>query len=261
MKKANNVIYHLDMANSPKDIKKRIKEVWGQYMAYHIFNVPDCDYIQVYEELAESLGEIRLCHPVNDKSTKFSKSRDIKYNPDIYHYFASNARQPLHTDYAYYRSDESPDWLILFCIKPSEYGGNTNILSTKKMVAILAKYNQELLEKIKIDVTWKYYGEDGDKLHKKSIYNGEHINWNYWQIKEEHNSEEVMNIREEFFRFLEDVIVGGSMYDFSKTWKSKDCIIFNDKLTLHGRDAFLGDRWLKDHAFFEKIKEVKNNEY
>ena len=28
--------------------------------------------------------------------------------------------------------------------------------------------------------------------------------------------------------------------------------IFNDKYNLHGRDAFLGDRWLKDHAFYNK---------
>ena len=47
----------------------------------------------MYENIAESLiGKIRLCHPVNDKSTKFSKSRDIKPNPRLYHYTA-NTRQ------------------------------------------------------------------------------------------------------------------------------------------------------------------------
>ena len=40
------------------------------------------------------------------------------------------------------------------------------------------------------------------------------------------------------------------MYDMSKKWTTGDCIIFNDHLTLHDRSTFLGNRWLKDHAFF-----------
>ena len=61
-----------------------------------------------------------------------------------------------------------------------------------------------------------------------------------------------MEIREEFFKFLEQMIVAGSIYDFSKIWKRGDVMIFNDKKILHGRDSFLGDRWLKDHAVFAK---------
>ena len=60
-----------------------------------------------------------------------------------------------------------------------------------------------------------------------------------------------MKIREEFFKFLENVIVDGCIYYFSKKWDVGDCIIFNDRIMLHGRDAFLGnERWLKDHAFY-----------
>ena len=61
-----------------------------------------------------------------------------------------------------------------------------------------------------------------------------------------------MKIREELFEFLEKVIVSGGIYDLSKKWNTGDCVIFNDHLTLHGRSAFLGDRWLKDHAVFSK---------
>ena len=248
----SKLIYNLDMNIATGTIKEEILKVWGGYQAYNIFNVSDEDYEKQYEELAEALGTIRLCHPVNDKTTKFSKSRDVKYDPTIYHYFASNTRQPLHTDYSYYEKNESPDWLMLYCKYPSEYGGMTHLLSTNTLKQILEKYNSDLLKRIQINVHWKYTGEDGDKLHVKPIFDGEQINWNYWQIKEEFNNDQVMQVREEFFRFLEDVIVDGAMYDFSKTWKSGDCIIFNDKYTLHGRDAFLGDRWLKDHAFYER---------
>tara|TARA_R100001079_G_scaffold49605_2_gene25242 strand:- start:2396 stop:3175 length:780 start_codon:yes stop_codon:yes gene_type:complete len=253
--KQYNKICTIDMSKSSKSILEELQPVWGKFKAYHIENVNTKDFEKEYEEAAEKLGEIRLCHPVNDKSTEFSKSRDIKYNPEIYHYFASNTRQPLHTDYAYYHETESPDWLMLYCMQPSEYGGKTHLLSTESLISILKKYNPKLLEDIKVDVTWKYNGKDGDKIHKKPILEGHKINWNYWQIKEELNTPEVMKIREEFFTFLEKVIVDGCMYDFSKIWKPGDCIIFNDKFTLHGRDAFLGQRWLKDHAFYSKQKE------
>lgn len=244
------IICHLDMSQSNADIKERLGEVWGEYMAYHIFNVPKMDIEKTYEELAEHLGEIRLCHSANDKNTAFSKSRDIKPDPNLPHYFASNTRQPLHTDYAYYESSESPEWLMLYCIKPSDLGGKTHLISTATLDNILSKYNPTLLEDIKTDITWMYTGDDGDKMHKKPIYEDGKINWNYWQIKEEFNDEKIMNIRTDFHNFLEDYIVSGGIYDFSKTWKSGDCIIFNDKYNLHCRDAFLGDRWLKDHAFY-----------
>jgi alpha-ketoglutarate-dependent taurine dioxygenase len=251
----NESIYHIDMSQSFGTVHQELEEVWGKYSTYHIFNVPETDYVSLYENLTESLGEIRMCHSANDKKLSFSKSRDIKHNPNLNHYFASSTRQPLHTDYAYYETQESPEWLLLYCLKPSEFGGKTNLLSTKTLSQILNKYNPSLLDKIKVTVNWKYNGVDGDKLHQKQIFDGKNINWNYWQIKEEYNSDEVIKIRDEFFNFLENVIVGGGIYDFSKKWETGDCIIFNDRLNLHGRDAFLGnDRWLKDHAFFNKKK-------
>jgi hypothetical protein len=251
----DNTICHIDMASNTS-VKEELLKVWGKYNAYHIFNIPNVeDYTEIYKELAEELGELRTCHSANDKVTSFSKSRDIKFDPSLYHYFASNTRQPLHTDWAYYESSDSPEWLMLYCLEPSEWGGKTHILSIKTLEKILKTYNPELLEKIKIDVCWKYNGVDGDKLHKKPIYDGKSINWNYWQIKEEYNNEEIIKVRDEFFYFLENYIVGGGIYDFSKKWQKGDCILFNDKVNLHGRDAFLGtSRWLKDHAIYNVIK-------
>ena len=252
-KKIDNIICHIDMSSGNQNIKERISEVWGDYIAYHIYNFYDNDYIKTYEELSESLGNIRLCPAVNSNKMELKKSTDIKYNSELYHYFAANTRQPLHTDYAYYPSDEHPDWLMLYCLGVPEYGGLTHILSVKTLKIILEKYNPLLLKKIHTNITWKYNGIDGEKIHSKPLLDNEFINWNYWQIKEDINSPEVMEIRQEFFNFLENVIVDGNIYDFSKKWNVGDCIIFNDHLTLHGRDAFLGnDRWLKDHAFFNK---------
>ena len=249
----DKIICHIDMSNSNLNIKDKIDKVWGEYMVYHIYNLPKTNYVDFYEKLAESLGKIRLCPAVNNNTMKLSKSTDIKPNPDLYHYFSSTTRQPLHTDYSYYAENDHPDWLMLYCLGVPEYGGLTHVLSTKTLKTILKKYNPKLLDKLYVDITWEYKGNDGEHTHKKPLFDGKFINWNYYQIKEEFNGSKIMEIRQELFNFLENTIVDGGIYDFSKQWDIGDCIIFNDHLTLHGRDAFLGnDRWLKDHAFFNK---------
>ena len=253
-----NIICHIDLGNilenTYKSINDVLDQVWGYYMAYNIYNFPkSVDNAHVYEKLANHLGVVRKAHPVNDKTTKFSNSRDIKYNPEIPHYYASNSRQPLHTDYAYYHKDSCPDWLMLYCIKPSEFGGITYLLSTVTLNKILEKYNKKLLtEIINTDIVYEYKGEDGDRVHTKSLYDGKFINWNFYQIKDKLNNKNTNETRDKFFEFLEETVVAGQMFDFSKKWSAGDCIVFNDHLMLHGRSSFLGDRWLKDHAFYDK---------
>ena len=231
-------------------IVDKMQESFGQHLFYHIYNVPETDYVQFYEKLASDLGPIRGLHPVNDKTKKFSISRDIKPDPSLYHYYASNTRQPLHTDYAYYPEENAADWLMLYCLLPSEYGGRTHLLSSLSLTEILLKFKPDLLEKLQTEIVWSYEGVDGDKIHKRPILDNGKINWNYWQIKNDLNPTTSIEIRDEFFKFLEEMIVSGGIYDFTKIWKKGDAIIFNDKYSLHGRDAFLGERWLKDHAFF-----------
>jgi hypothetical protein len=126
---------------------------------------------------------------------------------------------------------------MLYCLKPSKFGGQTHLLTVKTLVKIMEEYEPELLERIKTDIVWEYTGVDGDKIHTKPLFDGTNI-----------------EVREDFYFFLEQTIVAGNMYDYSKKWKRGDCIIFNDHTNLHGRDAFLGDRWLKDHAIFDPNK-------
>ena len=247
-KQESSIICHIDMSNTD-NLKKQIDKVWGKYIAYHIFNVSEQDYISLYAELADHLGRVDYRISVNGND-KMAKSRDIKYDANLYHYFASNTRQPLHTDYAYYKEVDAPDWLMLYCMDISEFGGMTHILSVKTLKYVLEKYNPELLEKIRIDVSWKYSGATGDITHTRPLFDGDQINWNYWQIKEDLNTPEVMSVRQDFFDFMEDFVQAGRIFDFSKQWQLGDCIIFNDHLSLHARDAFLGNtRWLRDSAF------------
>ena len=252
-------ICHIDMQSSdPKQVINMVNAVWGEYDVYHICNMPNHDFISTYQDLANTMGEIKECHPVNDKNTEISTSRDIKFDPSIPHFFASNNRQPLHTDYAYYEESEAPEWLMLYCVTPSKHGGITDLLSLDTLKDVMLEHNPKLLKDIEVDIVWKYDSPDGEILHTKPILDKDKINWNYYQINKELNTKAAVKIVEEFFSFLEDVIVPARIYDYSKERKEGDCIIFKDSSNLHGRSAFLGDRWLKDHALHcKQPKEVE----
>jgi len=249
---SNNIILEINGDKGLDYIANSLQLEWGKYQVYNIINVPKTDYALFYENLATQLGTIEACRPVNDKSKEFSKSRDIKPDPSVYHFYAAKTRQPLHTDHAHYPLSQSPDWVYMYCLEASDFGGTTRILSLSKLKKIMEQYNPKLLEKLSINASYGYVGPNGDEIHTKPILFNDIINWNYWQIKPKINSKEVLKVREEFFRFLEDVIGDGCMYDFSKIWSKGDLIIFNDKKVMHGRDAFLGDRWLKTFSLFNK---------
>lgn len=251
LKKLDNYIFELNGSIGQAKIIKTLQENWNKYQIYHIFNLEETDYERFYEDLANKLGVIQDCRPVNSKDKAFSKTRDIRYEPSDYHFYAANTRQPLHTDHAYYPEKKSPDWAMLYCLGTSEFGGSTRFLTVENLRKIMKKYNNTLLSKLSKEVTWRYIGDGENEIHHKPILSGERINWNYWQIKSDLNDEKIIKIANEFFEFLENVIEDGNIFDFSKIWARGDAVICNDKKVLHGRDAFLGnDRWLKYHAFY-----------
>jgi hypothetical protein len=129
----NKIIEYFDIETYDELIIKKISLIFNYFLIYNIFNFPtnlsDQNIINFYNNLCIRLGEKKICHPVNDKSTLMSDSRDIKYdsnNPNNAHFYISNERQPLHNDYAYYPLNKSSDWLILFCLKSSKYGYHTH---------------------------------------------------------------------------------------------------------------------------------------
>jgi alpha-ketoglutarate-dependent taurine dioxygenase len=250
------IINHIQYNDINQLIKDMIHNVWGKFLIYNISNIPetytDIEIKKLYFEIGKQCGEIQNCKAFNSESVDYDVSRDIKYIPNINHFYASNIRQPLHTDYAYYEKDNSPDWLILYSLKVAEWGGITSLISTKTLTSILKKYEYNLYEKLNRNITY-VYKEDGYNIkHNKVLLNDKNIiNWNKFQI-DESNDNEIKEICHTFFNFLENKIVGGNIYDISKSWNRGDCVIFNDHLVLHCRSAFYGERWLKDHAIYDK---------
>ena len=237
----------------------KLSLVFNHFLIYNIYNLPsylsDQNIIDIYTNLASKLGIVFRCHPVNDKQTNKTISRQIKYDPlaSSLHFFSSNSRQPLHNDYAYYEINNTPDWLTIFALKSAEYGGSTSIITNNKIKTILEKYNNNLLEKINTDINYLYTDiEVGDIKHKKKLFDNKTniSNWNYFQIKEELNSKELIKIKDEFFSFLNKKITASKITTLSKILKRGDCIILNDHLVMHERASFFGERHLQDVAFF-----------
>jgi hypothetical protein len=203
-----------------------------------------CDF---YEELARGLGDIRAGHAANYLDTAVSISRDIKPNATEDHFFCSTTMQPYHTDMAYVPDDEAGDWLILYCIKPSLLGGSTRVLSVNTLASVMEQFAPSLLRELSTDITWVYRKGAETIFHSKPILSEGLINWNYWQISRQGNSEEALSVCDRFFEFLSSKIEGANIYDVSKKWNAGDALLIRDREALHGRDAFFGDRWLKDH--------------
>jgi len=257
-----NKYCHYEKNYNYKDlILNNIRKVWGHFSRYYIFNLnkelTNAEIEDIYNVLSSHLGKIIQARPVNDDSKKISYTRDVKFVPNSNHFYSSNLMQPLHSDFAYFPYDKSPDYLTLFCYKKAEYGGITSLITTKKVKEVMKKYNPELYSKvIDLDFTWKSQvdSQGNFEIHDKFFFdeNTNYINWNYFQIKKEYNNESKMKLREEIFYFFNEVISKGYMYDLNIEWERGDCVLFNDHLNLHTRTTFLGERWLSGNAFFIK---------
>ena len=239
----------------------KINPIFNCFLIYNIYGFPphitDETIINIYTNLVSKIGDIFKCHPVNDKTTNKSTSRAIKYDKDTttLHFFSSNSKQPLHNDYAYYEQTKKPNWLAIFSLKSAEYGGVTSFITNNKLKTILEKYDCELLSKITTKLTYVYNDIDCENIvHTKQLFNIKNniSNWNYFQIKPEYNTTEVMNIKEDFFNFLNKNITDARVNTISKVIQRGECIIFNDMYVMHERSSFLGDRHLQDIAFYLK---------
>lgn len=252
-------VCHIDASNlhsSSGDLASEIYTCWAKtrnaYAAVHIYNLPpgfenDSAVKGLYERISKQIGEVAACAPVNAHGTT-GMSRDIKWEPNSKHFFSSSSRQPLHNDYAYYPTESKPEWLMLYCLAPSEIGGTTYFTTTSTIIDTLRRVEPDLLSALKTEVVWNYQEAGTSVLHSKPILDDSgRMNWNYFQLDNNLNPE-IVNTKDRFFEFLEDSVVGGLVFTFQKKWQKGDCILLIDSKVLHGRSSFAGHRWLKDHA-------------
>lgn len=261
------ILDYYDENTNKNDYQERIidlvSSVFRKFLIFHIFNLPlsfsDDDVNNLYNKLGNKLGSLISCLPVNDILVSKTLSRDIKYDPfakDL-HFYSSNSRQPWHNDYSHYPASLSPDWLILYCLEPSEYGGITSLITNNKIQKIMKKYEPKLWENIEHNINYLFIQKGNNILHPKLLFNKTNntSNWNYFQIYKDYNDENSMSLREKYSIFLNKNITEGRISTINKNWKKGDCIIFNDHLVMHERSAFYGSRHLKDmHIMDNEIK-------
>jgi alpha-ketoglutarate-dependent taurine dioxygenase len=222
--------------NDPVKTGALIKKILSnkRYKIVHVkynFNFNNMD--QYWIECAKCIGKLAQMEE-NDKGNKTGNALtniQYPYNKQSESFIHSNKRQPLHTDGAY--ESNAPPVTFFYCKESPKYGGGTIFLSVKNLKKYMKLFSKELFQKI---TSTPVYHSKGNDFKIKKIIENKKVNWNYYRC-------EKTDLRDSFHEFLENYIVGGNLFKEIKL-KKGDALFFKDQELLHGRTAFLGNRWL-----------------
>lgn len=226
----------------PGELKKTIQD----YKVVVLKGVdPNSDLENFYTGLTDHLGEIVNADEDNKSGNREASNRwtDIRFDKEQENTFRHSAtQQPLHTDTAYTSYDN--DVNFFFCKVCAEVGGATTFVDGVQLWDILEKYRPDLLEKLTQHEVIFDKGETEKKTKRiiEKDADGIHLNWNYFRVSED-NSQEVIDMCEEFHDFLERKIVDAGL-PTGAILQPGEAVFFQDTRILHGRNAFFGQRTL-----------------
>lgn len=212
-----------------------VKDAINNCEVLHIIPLEKIEYVEnFYIEVAENLG--KLFSSEEDFGTKNKTGNlwsEIKYIKEKSESFShSNTRQPFHTDGAY--ESNAPDISFFYCIEKANFGGATTFVDSDVLLDCLNFYNKSLLRKIQNTPICHHKGNDQKIL---PILKDNNWNWNYFRAEKN-------KIVEEFNYFLEEIIYKSGLYR-SIILNPGEALFFWDHKVLHGRNAFLGNRYLR----------------
>ncbi len=246
------------------EIANNINSLIGESKVIVIRNVSDdIDLNKYYTDLGHQLGFLlkKDVDPINRKIIHDSWTTirfDERYIEQTYKH--SNKHQPLHTDYCNASIDLS--LVLLICQEAAPVGGATFFIDGDQLVSIIKEYNPELYQLLcSQEVIFGFSSPIFRNTAKIIDYDSNDellLNWNYAVVSPD-NSENVLKMCTIFHEFLEEHIVNGGLT--TKVYlKKNEGVIFRDKKVLHGRDAFLGNRFLLKGAIatsnIEYVKKV-----
>ena len=205
-----------------------------------------------YNKLNNLLGEVKLV----DKNKYCDKDQDkywvnveYKFNykneQNIIPPWKSNNQLMLHTDNTLSNNLNFGNITELVCISPSEYSGETVIISNNKIIEIV-KYldlinNTNLYEELLNTKIFHKYIEKNICLKKDQKYT---FNFNITQIlKSELNSIENLNIAKDFLNILDNIMKSSLVLDIKL--EKGDALLINDEQVMHGRKYVFGERLMK----------------
>ena len=219
--------------NATNNVGVEVKHSLNDSLIIHVVGGYGTDeyWLQQLERIGQVVGMDE------DKITLNKTGRlltDIKYDPSYPAMFAhANVRQPLHTDGSY--EADAPNISFLYCVKKALVGGATTFLPVPMLKQCLEYENPDLLNKMfLIPIT---HSKGNDKKTKTILDQQDRINWNYFRAEKN-------GLTEQLHHYLETRIMQmGLCYDVHLN--EGDALFFQDDRVLHGRNAFIGPRWLR----------------
>jgi alpha-ketoglutarate-dependent taurine dioxygenase len=210
-----------------------------------------------YIKLASEIGVPLLVNenPI-DGSVQFNSWSEIKFvrdnQNDSFKY--SNKFQPLHTDYAYVSFDVFASFM--FCEEQASFGGATTFFEVNKLVELLEFEDKYLFEELQMQKV--QFGRSNSPLAQKECVilskekNEWFVNWNYYRVipNEKYNT-----LISNFRLFIENNIERSGEMELLKLNKG-EAVFFHDRKVLHGRNSFIGERFLKKGAIVESFPKV-----
>lgn len=211
-----------------------IRELLASHLAVHaVADGPVDD--SYWETHAKAIGTLVPMHEDPKTGNKTGKFwTDIKYDKRHPDRFASaNVRQPLHTDGSY--EADAPNVSFFFCKKQATYGGATTLLDLETLDGCLRAEDKLLRNELyEVPVLFK----KGNDQKTSRILGDFKVCWNYFRVASR------MPLARRFHTFLESRIVEmGLCTPVDLTPGS--ALFFRDDKLLHGRNAFIGPRWLR----------------
>ena len=209
----------------------------------HVENGPIEEIEQFYTSVAIVLGELA---PMEEDS--LGNKTGVIYT-HIKHpwpepsqsYSHSQTRQPFHTDGSY--ESNAPQITYFCCKKQAEFGGATIFIEIEDLEAALQLYDADLLKDLK---TTELIFSKGKDYKTKPIINNGKLTWNWHRCNE-------LPIAKRFHEFMESKIFDGGVYN-SVNLKEGEALFFMDEEVLHGRQSFIGSRWLINGGIYYERK-------
>ena len=217
---------------------KQLQNELRHHKVVHIQSpLVNCDLDKHYYQMLSELGNLV---PMDEDLESGNKTNefwtDIRYDSAIANsYRHSNTRQPLHTDGAY--ESQPPNISFFYCINKPLIGGATIFLNYDTLILMLKMYDPRLLQQLQQEFIT--FSKGNDTKTAVVIGNGK-ITWNYFRAEKNAKTECLI---ESFQEFLEHVSNMNACRQIGLN--PGEAVIFWDDLVLHGRNAFLGERWLR----------------
>jgi alpha-ketoglutarate-dependent taurine dioxygenase len=232
------------------EMRERLVRALAEYKVVHLQGVPHEGGLDTfYHHLAESMGNF-LFKNENPVTADLDSEGwiDMRYDQAMatnHAYRHGNGRMPLHMDGVY--TDVKFDIILLFSAEAAKWGGATTFIDGETIIEFLEDYDADLLSRLR---STPVLTSKGNKSKFWPIIFEEDgmpaFNWNMPRV-DKTNSEEVWDICRAFDEFCEKRLVDGGLMTNCSLQKG-EAVFFHNRLVLHGRNSFYGDRCLMKGA-------------